>query len=167
MTLRHTRDLCPGGWHHSIKKPELLSWNNTYCTCFACHPNDANTHLITKKIKALDISKMLWNSYHSCRLLTQPSSSPSFPPSQIVSSASAAIGLNTSTSSTSSSSSSSIISPLVRPAALALRLAPAPESLGLPLGLLVPRDSVGPLKGVFFLFAKTIPLGDVKFADSL
>lgn len=107
----------------------------------------------------------------SWRLLTQPSSSASLLLCQIiVSSASGARGLKASTSSTSSSSSSSIISPLVLPAALALRLPPTLESLGPPAEmppLLLPMESKGPRKGFFFRFAKTTALGEARLADSL
>lgn len=110
--------------------------------------------------------------FQSCRLLTQPSNSASLPPAQRVSSVSGARGLKVSTSSISSSSSSWMISPLVLPAALALRLPPTLESLGLPaetplLLFPLPMESIGPRKGFFFRFANTKPLGEAKLAGSL
>ena len=147
-------------------------------------PNDYNTWEYAAPILRFQLTmpknlgpKVSYNShcvwyFQSCRLLTQPSNSASLPPSQIFSSVSEARGLKVSTSSTSSSSSSSMISPLVLPAALALRLPPTLESLGLPaemppLLFPFPMESTGPRNGFFFRFANTKPLGEVKLAVSL
>ena len=63
-----------------------------------------------------------------------------------------------------------MISLLVLPAALALRLPPTLESLGLAADVLpelLPMESIGPWKGFFFRFEYTSPLQEAKLAGSL